>query len=109
MKHIIHAAALLSLTGGIPVALAQTPGAAQVQRASEGDGSTLFGNNCAGCHGKIETAPPPAMLRKMAPERIYQALTSGAMANQAKSMNLTDKQLRDIAEWAGGRKLGTTE
>src|SRR4051794_25415807 len=109
MKQIIYVAALLALTGSMYIAPAQAPGSAPVQRASEGDGSTLFGNNCAGCHGKMETAPAPAMLRKMAPERIYQALTVGAMANQAKSMNLTDKQLRDIAEWTGGRKLGTTE
>ena len=109
MKQIIHAAALLALTASVQLTFAQAPAAAPVQRASEGDGSTLFGNNCAGCHGKMETAPAPAMLRKMAPERIYQALTVGAMANQAKSMNLTDKQLRDIAEWTGGRKLGTTE
>ena len=109
MNKIVHAAAVLAFSGSISVALAQAPGALPVQRVSEGDGSTLFGNYCATCHGKMETAPAPAMLRKMAPERIYQALTTGAMANQAKSMNLADKQLRDIAEWTGGKKLGTTE
>src|ERR1051326_8440264 len=68
-------------------------------RASEGDGSTIFGNNCENCHGKLDTAPPPAMLKQMTPERIYQALTTGDMKGQAEMSKLTDKQLRDIAEW----------
>ena len=77
------------------------------QRASEGAGSTIFGNNCANCHGKLDSAPPPAMLKQMTPERIYQALTTGDMKTQAQS--LTDQQKIDIAEWTGGRKLGATE
>jgi polyvinyl alcohol dehydrogenase (cytochrome) len=77
----------------------------QTIRASEGDGSTIFGNTCEGCHGKLETAPPPALLKQMTPERIYQALTTGDMKTQAQSANLTDRQMRDIAEWLGARKL----
>lgn len=78
---------------------------AQRIRASEGDGSTIFGNYCENCHGKLDSAPTPAMLKQMPPERIYQALTTGDMSSQAKSENLTDQQMRDIAEWIGGRKI----
>jgi polyvinyl alcohol dehydrogenase (cytochrome) len=78
-------------------------------RASEGDGSTIFGNFCENCHGKLDGAPTPAMLKQMTAERIYQALTTGDMKTQAQSSNLTDKQLRDIAEWVGGRKLASDQ
>src|SRR5207244_4390548 len=76
-------------------------------RGNEGAGSTIFGNSCGGCHGKLEAAPPPAMLKKLTPEKIYEALTTGDMKTQA--ANLTDQQKRDIAEWIGGRALGATE
>ena len=76
-------------------------------RGNEGAGSTIFGNACGGCHGKLEAAPPPVMLKKLTPEKIYEALTTGDMKNQA--ANLTDQQKRDIAEWIGGRALGATE
>ncbi len=49
------------------------------------------------------------MLRKMAPERIYQALTTGAMREQAREAKLTEQDMRDIAAWMGGRKLGVGE
>ena len=47
------------------------------------------------------------MLKKMTPEHIYMALSTGDMVQMAK--DLTDQQKRDIAEWVGGRKLGSTE
>src|SRR5689334_5177429 len=85
---------------------AQAPQQPMVQiRGNEGAGSTIFGNACGGCHGKIETAPSPAMLKKLTPEKIYEALTTGDMRNQAK--DLTDQQKRDIAEWVSGRSLGS--
>jgi polyvinyl alcohol dehydrogenase (cytochrome) len=74
-------------------------------RASEGAGSTIFGNACENCHGKLESAPSPALLKKMTPEHIYEVLTTGVMAPMAK--DLSDQQMRDIAEWVGGRKLET--
>src|SRR5437016_9432591 len=91
------------------VLLAQQPAAAPVAqvRGNEGAGSTIFGNTCEGCHGKLDSAPPPAMLKKLTPEKIYEALTTGNMKSQA--ANLTDIQKRDIAEWVSGRKLGATE
>jgi len=76
-------------------------------RGNEGAGSTIFGNTCQGCHGKLDSAPPPAMLKKLSPEKIYEALTTGNMKSQAAS--LTDIQKRDIAEWVSGRKLGAAE
>ena len=74
---------------------------------TEGAGSTIFGNHCENCHGKVESAPTPAMLKKMTPEHIYLALSQGDMVAMAK--DLTDQQKRDIAEWVGGRKLGAAE
>src|SRR6266404_3423405 len=89
------------------VALSQPPQQAAPQQAppqplvqvrgNEGAGSTIFGNACGGCHGKLDSAPPPAMLKKLTPEKIYEAITTGNMKNQA--ANLTDIQKRDIAEW----------
>jgi polyvinyl alcohol dehydrogenase (cytochrome) len=92
-----------------PSASPASPAAPQrpVQRASEGAGSTIFGNTCMSCHGKVEHAPPPEMLKKLSPEKIYDALTKGSMVSQA--ANLTDDQKKDIAEWVSGRKLGSTE
>ena len=50
-------------TLGSLMVLAQTPAVqpiAQV-RGNEGAGSTIFGNSCEGCHGKLDSAPPPAL------------------------------------------------
>ena len=87
---------------------AQQLAVAQV-RMTEGAGSTIFGNYCENCHGnpKVDSAPPPAILKQMTPERIYQALTTGDMVTLSK--DLTDLQKRDIAEWVGGRRLGAAE
>ena len=78
--------------------------AAGARGTTEGAGSTIFGNYCEQCHGKIETAPTPAVMKKLTPEHIYEVLTKGSMVPMAK--DLTDQQKRDIAEWVGGRKLG---
>ena len=74
-------------------------------RGTEMAGANQFRAKCETCHGKIPNAPTLAMLRKMAPERIYQSLTAGAMREQARLANLTDSDMRDIAAWMGGRKL----
>src|SRR6185436_2361078 len=76
---------IFSLVLFATAALAQQQAAPQplVQvRGNEGAGSTIFGNACGGCHGKLEGAPPPAMLKKLTPEKIYEALTTGDMRNQ---------------------------
>ena len=52
------------------------------------------------------SAPPrPAAIRQMPPERIYAALTTGVMKTQA--ANLNDEQKRRLAEYMGGRPLGS--
>jgi len=101
-------AALLLTTGYALQQAGQAPGTVASPRGqSEGPGSTIFGNQCEQCHGKIESAPTPATLKKMTPERIYFALTQGDMVQMAK--DLTDLQKRQIAEWVGGRMLGSQE
>ena len=55
----------------------------------------------------MASAPAPAILKQMSPERIYLALTKGDMVTMAQ--NLTDVQKRDIAEWVGGRPLRTAD
>ncbi len=85
----------------------QPPAPPPVQTGTtEGAGSTIFGNSCENCHGnpKVDSAPSPATLKQMSPEKIYEALTTGTMVSNAK--DLTDQQKRDISEWVGGRKLG---
>jgi len=74
-------------------------------RGTEMAGANAFRAHCEVCHGTMASAPSIAMLRKMSPERIYQALTTGAMRNQAQEAKLTDADMRDIAAWMGGRKL----
>lgn len=85
-----------------------------VRPGGEGAGSTIFGNYCETCHGnpKVASAPAPAILKQMSPERIYLALTKGDMVTIAQ--NLTDVQKRDIAEWVEAarsepRRAGTRQ
>jgi polyvinyl alcohol dehydrogenase (cytochrome) len=75
------------------------------QRLSESTGLNLFQNTCASCHGvtPVERAPAEATIKQMPPERIYEAITTGAMKNNA--ANLTDADKRLLAEYMGGRKL----
>jgi polyvinyl alcohol dehydrogenase (cytochrome) len=71
---------------------------------SEISGEVVFMNTCGICHGRIERAPPLAVLRKMSPERIHEVITTGDMRAQAAS--LTNEQRVRIAEWLSGRALG---
>jgi polyvinyl alcohol dehydrogenase (cytochrome) len=70
--------------------------------------SRLFYNNCTRCHGnpRVPDAPDPAAIRQMSPETIYQALTIGSMRPIATGLHLTDEQVRQIAEYMSGRRLG---
>src|SRR5580704_4302529 len=101
---------LLSPTGTFAQAPA-APGAPPVPqvRRSESTGVNLFTNNCTGCHGAVpvEHAPSEATIKTMSPERIYEAITTGVMVNNAKALSDTDKVL--LAEYMGGRKLDTTD
>src|SRR5689334_10388235 len=96
---------LIFIAPRIPPAQPSSAPASDQMRVAGGAGSTIFGNYCENCHGnpKVDSAPAPAMLKQMTPERIYAALTTGSMAANAK--DLSDQQKRDIAEWVGGRKL----
>lgn len=87
-------------------AFAQTR--AELRALGEGAGARLFGDVCQSCHGNpsVRGAATPATLKLLSPERIYEALTTGAMKTQAQ--NLTDQQKIAIAQWVGGRRMGAT-
>jgi polyvinyl alcohol dehydrogenase (cytochrome) len=70
-------------------------------------GGALFEMKCAKCHGNADTTTRTVSregLKKMSSEAIYAAVTSGSMAAQAK--DLTDGQMRAIAQHLGGRPVG---
>src|SRR5580704_18175271 len=86
-------------------AWAQVP--AQPQRLGTEFGISAFERECTKCHGNaaVDRAPSPAAIRQMPPERIYADITTGSMQTQA--ANLTDEQKRRLAEFMGGRPLGS--
>jgi polyvinyl alcohol dehydrogenase (cytochrome) len=53
----------------------------------------------------VERAPSPAAIREMSPEKIYEALTTGAMKGQGASLN--EDQRRMLATFMSGRTLGS--
>jgi polyvinyl alcohol dehydrogenase (cytochrome) len=69
----------------------------------------LFQKNCASCHtaeglemnGRI--APAIAALNATAPERIFEALSTGKMKDQAES--LTNREKRDLSEYLARRPI----
>ncbi len=70
----------------------------------------IFIVKCMGCHqiGSPDgRAPSRETLMKLTPEAVYSALTTGAMAAQAKE--LTDEDKRAMAVFLGGRPLGSTD
>src|SRR5215471_21173274 len=75
------------------------------QRLSESTGVNLFKNNFTKCHGitPVEHAPTEATIKQMSPERIYAAITTGSMRENAASLSDGDKRL--LAEYMAGRKL----
>jgi polyvinyl alcohol dehydrogenase (cytochrome) len=92
----------------VAVAFAQPP-VQTVRSLGAGAGAKLFGDRCEICHGNpdVERAPSPAVLKQFSPEKIHEALTTGAMKTQA--ANLTDDEKIYIAEWVGGRRIGVAE
>src|SRR5579862_5190715 len=84
---------------------AQNPG--PTPRLGTEFGMSAFERECTKCHGNasVDRAPSPAAIRQMPPERIYAAITTGIMATQA--ANLSDEQKRRLAEYMGGRPLGS--
>jgi polyvinyl alcohol dehydrogenase (cytochrome) len=72
-------------------------------------GFATFQQRCVACHGNpaFQRAPSPAVLRAMPPERIYAALTTGAM--KAVGDTLSDAERRRVAESVSGRLLGSAQ
>ena len=68
-----------------------------------------FDQTCTSCHGSTgaERAPDFTTLRKMTPEKIYEALDTGSMRIHAQ--NFPDELKRGIAEYVSDRKLGTRD
>lgn len=94
-------------TAGITVAR-NVPGPPPGKRKLGSEyGFIIFQQRCTSCHGNpaVEKAPSPAMLRQMTPERIYAALTSGAM--QIHAQGLSVEQKARVAESLSGRLMGT--
>src|SRR5436190_7165838 len=70
-------------------------------------GFATFQTQCAQCHGNpnVDRAPSAEALREMSPEKIYAALTTGPMQQQASALN--DGQKKALAEFMAGRPLGS--
>ena len=96
---------VFSVVGSAVSSMAQAP--PQPQRLGTEFGISAFERECTKCHGNaaVDRAPSPAAIRQMPPERIYTAITTGIMQSQA--ANLTDEQKRRLAEYMGGRPLGS--
>ena len=72
----------------------------------------VFDQNCASCHemgnaAKSAKAPDRKAIHKLTPEAVYESITNGSMKDRAQS--ISGAQKRAIAEYIGGRKLGTVE
>lgn len=65
----------------------------------------LFDKTCSSCHDHPETtrAPDRGALRRLSPEGIYKALTTGPMASMAAGVSDAEKQA--LAEYISGRKI----
>ena len=104
--------AVLSATAAAPAAQTQPPAPAPGTES----GLATFQTRCTLCHANsinerkgvrgAERAPTTDVLRQMAPERIYQALTSGSMKEQAK--DLSDIAKVKLAEFMSSRPMGST-
>jgi len=72
----------------------------------------VFDQNCASCHemgnaARPARAPDRKALRRLTPEAVYESIVNGSMKDRAQG--LSDAQKKAIAEYIGGRKLGTVE
>ena len=66
----------------------------------------LFQQNCGTCHDGKQ-APPITDLQNYSPEKVYEALTTGKMKEQA--AQIPDVQKRQIAEFLAARPMGSDE
>ena len=102
-------ARLIVTVAGLAILCVASAGVASAQTASRV--IRLIDQRCANCHRTanadrppdVQGAPEMATLRRMAPETILQAITSGAMRVHAE--DVTDDVKRAVAEYLSGRKL----
>ncbi len=109
------AACILVLTGALSVAACSSTEAPdssmqvimEQRLAREAlPGKAHYQQACASCHeGQVKKAPHQDMLGLMTPEAILGTLTDGLM--QAQAASLTVAQRREVAEYIGGRPLGS--
>ena len=80
-----------------------------VERRGTEFGFAVFQQHCVSCHGNpaFATAPSPAALRSMSPERIYAALTTGVM--KSVGATLSDQDRRRVSESLAGQLLGSAQ
>ncbi len=71
------------------------------------DGAALYKKYCAGCHDVPERsrAPDRAALKRLTPESIFAAQTTGTMVPQA--TGLSDAERRALAEFLAGRPFSS--
>jgi len=68
-------------------------------------GEALLQQNCLHCHlGSVAKAPPLAMLQELSASSVLQAMESGVMQAQAKSLD--SNQRRVLAEFITGKQVG---
>ena len=106
--------ALLWFAAASPSAQTQTQPPAPAPGTESG--LATFQSRCTTCHANsvserkgvrgAERAPTTDVLRQLSPERIYQALTTGSMQEQAK--DLTDVAKVKLAEFMSSRPMGST-
>jgi polyvinyl alcohol dehydrogenase (cytochrome) len=111
MNRCFHLVALVIASLSLGLSAAQAQPANQAPRFSGTEtGFATFQTKCMGCHGNPTMAgrvPDPATLRQFSPEKIYEALTTGAMKTQGSS--LSDDQKRMLAIFMSGRTFGSAE
>ncbi len=102
MRFSIKRSSLAALIAAVG-ALAQGQGA----RLGTEFGISAFERECIKCHNNTpaQNVPTPRAIREMSPERIYAAITTGDMQTQA--ANLSGEQKQRLAEYMGGRPLGS--
>lgn len=95
VRHPVYFAVLLSAAR---IAGAQSP---------PSPGETLYKAYCAACHdsGFSGRAPKPDALGKMSADRIFAAMNTGVMMNQAGLVPIPERQM--IAEFLAGKPLGS--
>jgi polyvinyl alcohol dehydrogenase (cytochrome) len=111
MKRRFHLVVLVTASLSLALGAAQAQPPSQPARFSGTEtGFATFQTKCMGCHGNPTMAgrvPDPATLRQFSPEKIYEALTTGAMKTQGSS--LSDDQKRMLAVFMSGRTFGSAE